>query len=62
MGSQAAKSVTEMLVQVDERQIYVPSVANTHMISNKAVIRDLLPLKDSKNTNIVLGKPLEENH
>lgn len=49
-------------MQLDERQLYIPSVTNTQMIANKAVMRDLLPPKDSKNNNIVLGRPLEDNH
>ena len=49
-------------MQLDERQLYVPSVTNTQIIANKAVMRDLLPPTESKNMNIVLGKPLHESH
>ena len=62
MGSTVAKQVNEQQVQLDDRQLYVPSVANTQMIANKAVMRDLLPPNESNDMNIVLGRALEHNH
>ena len=32
------------------------------MISNKQVIKELLPPSQSKTNNIVLGRPLQQNH
>ena len=62
MGSSTAQEIDESKVQVDTRQLYMPNINNSQLVTNKMIINELLPGKDFNAKEIVLGRSMQDRH
>jgi hypothetical protein len=62
MGSSVAHEIKEGKVAVDERQLYMANITNSVLVTNKLVVRELLPSQDCHNHGIVLGRSMQQRH